>query len=90
MIRLEPRKISRGQGMTEYIIIAALIAVAAIGVFNHFGRIVRSQTGVVATSVGGGDGKAANQESKSIGNGAQSIASKDTNMSNFADEAEKK
>ena len=35
---------SRGQGMTEYIIIVALIAVAAIGVYTAFGDIVRGQT----------------------------------------------
>lgn len=84
------KKHHRGQGMTEYIIIAALIAVAAIGVFSLFGKTVRYQAGVMATSVGGGDGKKANQESRGIGNGAQAIAGKATNMSNFADEVEKK
>ncbi|MBC7513376.1 MAG: hypothetical protein H7234_02935, partial [Herminiimonas sp.] len=34
----------RGQGMTEYIVIVALIAVAAIGVYQLFGQVVRSQT----------------------------------------------
>ena len=34
---------ARGQGMTEYIIIVALIAVAAIGVYTAFGDIVRGQ-----------------------------------------------
>jgi Flp pilus assembly pilin Flp len=34
------RKI-RGQGMTEYIIIVALIAVAAIGIYRLFGDTVR-------------------------------------------------
>lgn len=32
-----------GQGMTEYIIIVALIAIAAIGVYSQFGKGVRSQ-----------------------------------------------
>ena len=30
-----------GQGMTEYIIIVALIAIAAIGVYSFFGQTVR-------------------------------------------------
>jgi type IV pilus assembly protein PilA len=47
----------RGQGMTEYIIIVALIAVAAIGVYQAFGDVVRSQTSVAATTLGGMDTK---------------------------------
>jgi hypothetical protein len=32
----------RGQGMTEYIIIVALVAVAAIGWYQNFGQRIRS------------------------------------------------
>lgn len=46
----------RGQGMTEYIIIVALIAVAAIAVYQIFGTVVRSQTAAIASEVGGVDG----------------------------------
>jgi type IV pilus assembly protein PilA len=42
-----------GQGMTEYIIIVALIAIAAIGVYKAFGNIVRGQTSVAASSLAG-------------------------------------
>ena len=34
----------RGQGMTEYIIIVALIAIAAIGVYSFFDQTERQQT----------------------------------------------
>ena len=44
-----------GQGMTEYIIIVALVAVAAITVYNIFGDTVRSQVGNMAAELGGGD-----------------------------------
>lgn len=44
-----------GQGMTEYIIIVALIAVAAIGVYQAFGDVVRSQTSVAASTLAGQD-----------------------------------
>jgi Flp pilus assembly pilin Flp len=37
------RKNELGQGMTEYIIIVALIAVAAIAVVGFFGDVVRNQ-----------------------------------------------
>ena len=45
----------RGQGMTEYIIIVALIAVAAIGVYSYFGKTVRNQTSAIAQEVSGVD-----------------------------------
>ena len=42
-----------GQGMTEYIIIVALIAVAAIGVYQAFGDVIRGQTSIAASSLAG-------------------------------------
>lgn len=42
-----------GQGMTEYIIIVALIAVAAIGVYAMFGQTIRSQTAALAAEMAG-------------------------------------
>ncbi len=43
----------RGQGMTEYIIIVALIAVAAIGVYALFGKTIRNQVAGLAGEVAG-------------------------------------
>lgn len=45
-----------GQGMMEYIIIVALIAVAAIGVYSTFGKTVRNQTAGMALEIAGKDG----------------------------------
>lgn len=42
-----------GQGMMEYIIIVALIAVAAIGVYSVFGQTIRNQTSGLASEVAG-------------------------------------
>src|SRR4051812_13315063 len=42
-----------GQGMTEYIIIVALIAVAAIGVYSMFGQTIRGQVAGLAGEVSG-------------------------------------
>jgi Flp pilus assembly pilin Flp len=42
-----------GQGMTEYIIIVALIAVAAIGVYSYFGGTIRAQTAGMAAELAG-------------------------------------
>jgi len=48
----------RGQGMTEYIIIVALIAIAAIGVYSAFGRTVQAQVSAVANGLAGQGGQA--------------------------------
>ncbi|NYE26425.1 Flp family type IVb pilin [Pigmentiphaga litoralis] len=60
-IAAQPRAM-RGQGMTEYIIIVALISVAAIAVYQLFGQVVRSQTAAMVREIAGEDGST---ESKS-------------------------
>ena len=51
--RRNTRHAQRGQGMTEYIIIVALIAVAAIAVYQFFGQTIRSQTSGIAQEISG-------------------------------------
>jgi len=46
-----------GQGMSEYIIITALIAVAAIGVFASFGDVIGNQTAAMAQEMSGNTGQ---------------------------------
>lgn len=43
----------RGQGMMEYIVIVAMIAVSAIGVYSVFGTTVRNQTAGMAKEIAG-------------------------------------
>lgn len=50
------RRSQRGQGMTEYIIVVALVAVAAIAVYQLFGQVVRSQTAAMARELAGESG----------------------------------
>lgn len=57
MIR-QARRRNAGQGMTEYIIIVALVAIAAIGVYSAFGDIVRGQASVAAVALSGEDNTA--------------------------------
>lgn len=45
----------RGQGMTEYVIVVALVAVAAIGVYTLFGQTLRNQTAGLAMELSGQD-----------------------------------
>ncbi len=61
----------RGQGMTEYIIIVALVAVAAIAVYQTFGQVVRSQTAAMAKELAGEDGS---EQSRMAQSAAESAA----------------
>ena len=49
------RNAKRGQGMTEYIIIVALIAIAAIGIISLFGDNIRRLFAMSADSLAGND-----------------------------------
>ena len=60
----------RGQGMTEYIIIVALIAIAAIAVYQFFGQTVRNQTAAIAQELAGGDGTNARSSAQTAADGA--------------------
>lgn len=43
----------RGQGLTEYIIVVALVAIAAIGVVNIFGNQLRNQFATIVAAMSG-------------------------------------
>ena len=43
----------RGQGMTEYIIIVAMVAIAAIGVITVFGEQIRKAFGNIGDAITG-------------------------------------
>lgn len=59
-----------GQGMTEYIVIVALIAVAAIAVYQFFGQTIRSQTAGIAQEVSGKSATSAIENSQSSADSA--------------------
>ncbi|MDX1518677.1 MAG: pilus assembly protein [Gammaproteobacteria bacterium] len=72
-----------GQGMTEYIIIVALIAIAAIGVYTIFGDVVRNQVGGMAQELAGTDGSGtAGQAGTSAANTAAEAGTK--SLADFA------
>jgi len=58
--KLRSRARQKGQGMTEYIIIVALIAVSAIGVYAMFGKTIRNQTAALAQEMAGNNGASQN------------------------------
>jgi len=69
-----------GQGMTEYIIIVALIAIAAIAVYNLFGDTVRGQIGDMAAELGGQD---SGNRAAASGADAQSEADQNYTLGDF-------
>jgi hypothetical protein len=65
----------RGQGMSEYIIITALIAVAGVGVFSAFGDTIAGQ-----------DGSDALEQSDEHSQRASDRAATESNLQNFNEE----
>ncbi|GAA4336436.1 membrane protein [Pigmentiphaga soli] len=61
----------RGQGMTEYLVIVALVAVAAIAVYQLFGQVVRSQTAAMARELAGEDGSAESRAAQTAAGSAK-------------------
>ena len=76
-------KSQRGQGMTEYIIIVALIAVAAIGSFRYFGQTARQQAAAAATEVSGGNGTAQTTAAQTAAGEAVNQADQNKSMGTF-------
>ncbi len=78
----------RGQGMTEYIIVA-LIAIAAIGVTTAFGKTARSQVAAMAAGLGGDQTQAdaARDDAKTAAAAAQTQSNATAKgLANFSDD----
>jgi Flp pilus assembly pilin Flp len=72
-----------GQGMTEYIIVVALVAIAAIGVYTAFGKTLRGQMAVTAQSLAGKSANEARSESNTGGTDAVSQAGRSVKLDNY-------
>ncbi len=73
----------RGQGMTEYIIIVALIAVAAIGTYSMFGQTIRNQVAGLADEVSGTGGANDITNAQSSSSKAQGDSKTSKGMGNY-------
>ncbi|MFO1465401.1 MAG: hypothetical protein U1F35_03000 [Steroidobacteraceae bacterium] len=83
MFRSHPASRQAGQGMTEYVIIVALIAIAAIAVYQFFGNTVRDQTAAIAQELAGGNGATAQANAQTAATAAESDANTKRNLSNY-------
>ncbi len=75
----------RGQGMTEYIIIVALIAIAAIGVFTFFGETARQQIAGMAMELSGSDAGDQIENAGAAAENAAGQADKDKGLGTYND-----
>lgn len=72
-----------GQGMTEYIIIVALIAIAAIAAYSFFGQTLRSQVGGMATELSGQDATTAIGDAATTAGSATTEGQTATDLSSY-------
>src|SRR5580704_6740555 len=79
-----------GQGMTEYIIIVALVAIGAIGVYNLFGKTVRDQTTAMAYGLAGdrANSTAQSNAAETDANNSRTEADTAQGLSNFGQNAQ--
>ena len=83
------RNSQRGQGMTEYIIIVALIAVAAIAVYQYFGQTVRNQTAAIAQELSGKDGTAAKTAAQTASDKAGTVGNQKHTLDTYVNQVGK-
>jgi len=72
-----------GQGMVEYIIIVALIAIAAIGAYSKFGETVRHQVAGLSAELAGNDGAAEIGAAKASAGAAGELAKEKIGLGNY-------
>lgn len=78
-----------GQGMTEYIIVVALIAITAIGVYSFFGKTIRNQVAGLSSEVSGQDSSGQISNAKTAADDASNTADSNYNLSNYNEGANK-
>lgn len=83
------RQKQHGQGMTEYIIIVAMIAIAAIAVYQYFGQTVRNQTAAIAQELSGQDGTAARSAAQTSANTAKTVGNERQTLDTYVNQVGK-
>jgi Flp pilus assembly pilin Flp len=73
----------KGQGMTEYLVIVSIVAVAAIGVYSLLGQTLRNQTAGLAMEIAGQDAATAIGNAQTNANTAQTNANQRKSLDNY-------
>ncbi len=79
----QSRRPPHGQGMTEYIVVVAVVAVAAIGVYSMLGQTIRNQTAGIAQEISGNDAGAALNAATSSASAARTQANVRKDLKNY-------
>lgn len=83
---MEIRKLTRhqlGQGMTEYIIIVIVVAIAAIGVYMYFGQTLRADVAGMAQEMAGQDSSAARTAAQGAASNATTKETGEKGLGNY-------
>jgi pilus assembly protein Flp/PilA len=80
---LSTKSRQRGQGMSEYIIITALVAVAGIGLFAAFGDVLQNQMAGMSKEMAGQSGGTNITAAGTSATTAQTRAAQADNLSNY-------
>jgi uncharacterized membrane protein len=72
-----------GQGMSEYIIITALVAVAGIGLFAAFGDVLQNQMAGMSREMAGQSGQQDITDAQAAATTAQSRAAQADSLANY-------
>ncbi len=77
------RKSQLGQGMTEYIIIVALVGIGAIAVYKSFGQTVNATTAAAADALSGTSATGSHTNAVNAANAANSAGATAKTMATF-------
>lgn len=69
--------------MTEYIVVLALVVIAAISTYSYFGQAVRSQVAGLAKEIAGESASTEIQQSQSAANNSSNEAGQDIGLANY-------
>lgn len=82
--KISPSLRQFGQGMTEYIIIVIVVAIAAIGVYMYFGKTVREDVAGMAQEMAGQDSQQSRTDAATAANtGAAGEAAKTKGLGSY-------
>ncbi len=81
---LSQKKYLSGQGMSEYLIIIGLVAVAGIGVMSFFGQSIQHQVAGMSTEIAGGDAATEIGLSATTATAASTRAAINTTLGNYS------
>lgn len=72
-----------GMSTVEYVLVLALVAIAAIGAFSFFGKTLRNQAAGISTELSGRDSQGNIDAAKGAADASASVANRNYNLGNY-------